>query len=475
MTVTEATITAAHHERRKKNLIKYTEWMYPGYRAGWVHYEIAKFLERAISTPGFRGVIVVPPRFGKSELASVQLPGYFFGHYPDKEIIAASHTQDLSNYFSRRARRNVQSKEYPFASDGVRVSHDSAAVETWELEAPDRRQRGRYQAFGVGGSPSGRGADLLIIDDPVKNAKSAESEVQRDATWEWFQRDALSRLQPGGSCVVIGTRWHWDDMIGRIINGDKERQRWEVLHFPAMLPDGSSLDPDRWPIAELELKRAEVGERTWDALYQGIPTAEEGAIIKKAWFPEYETLPTGILHLIQSWDTALKIGDRNDYSVCHTYAVTVYGLHLVGRFKGRLEFPDLDRKAEALFHEFKPRHVYIEDKVSGISLGQSLRRKPGAIPVVMCPVPNGEGKVLRVHEATPILEAQRVHIPSWAPWKDDVLKEWTSFPLGTHDDEVDAMVQAVLQTFGDPKVSTMSSSSYFPDYPDDDPDSYPAR
>lgn len=472
------TVAQARRFKRQTSLIAYTKHMYPGYQAGPIHYEIARFLERAAVTPNFRGVLIVPPRFGKSLLASIMFPSWYLGRFPDREVIGASHTQSLSNHFSRAARRNVQARRwYPFPD--VQIAGDAGAVEQWEVESAHTRKRGRYQAIGVGGAIAGRGADFLLIDDPVKNAEAAESFEQRESTWEWFKTDIMTRLQPYGSAVVIGTRWHHDDMIGRILKGDQELGRWEVLHHPALKRDGTSLDPVRWPLDQLVERRRDVGERVWEALYQGNPTPDEGALLKKDWFPLYNLLPEGVLYTIQSWDTAYKTDPKNDFSVCHTYAVTTYGLFLVGRFKGKLEYPELEREAERQFLQFKPKYVLIEDKSSGISLGQSLRKKRVAgevVPVVMIPVPPGDGKIQRVHDATPMLETKRVFLPEWAPWTDDVLAEFTAFPLGEHDDEVDAMIQAVHREFGGAHKPEAITTSYLPD-PDenDELDDYPMR
>ena len=456
----QANYREAMRTARRNSLIEFTKRMYPGYQAGAIHKTIATFLEEAAETPNFRGVLIVPPRFGKSELASIQLPSYYLGRHPDKEIIAASHTQDLSNHFSRRARRNVQARYYyPFPE--VTLASDAAAVEQWEVEKKGNRKRGRYQAFGVGGAPAGRGADFLLIDDPVKNAKQADSPVERENTWDWFRTDVLTRLQPDASAVVIGTRWHWDDMIGRIIKTDQEENRWRVLHFPAVLPNGESLDPDRWPLEQLAQRRKDVGERVWNALYQGVPTEDEGAVLKRDWFPLYMELPEGILYMIQSWDTAFKGGELNDYSVCHTYAVTVYGLFLVDRYHGQPDYPDLERMAVAKYAQYKPRAVYVEDKASGQSLIQSLRKNPNhKIPVVPVSVGNDESKFQRTQNATPILEGQRVYLPQWAPWTEDVLTEFLAYPLAPHDDEVDAMIQAVTREFGDPAVPSLTVTRY---------------
>lgn len=446
----------------RKDLLRFVRLLFPAYEVEAIHRRIAAFLEDAERTPGFRGVLTLPPRAGKSELASVNFPAWLLGRNPDWQIIAASHSAQLAYDFSRQARNKFLDPDWPFV--GIGLSADSKNVGQWNVQIAGKRTRGRYVAVGVGGSPTGKGADILLIDDAVASQADADSPVVRESTWQWFRGTVIPRLQPAGRVVVIGTRWHYDDLIGRILNeASAEPGRWRVLHVPAIGPDGASFSPSRWPAAELAQKRRDVGERVWNAQYMGVPAPEEGALLKASWFPRFDRLPEGILYLIQSWDTAFKDGTRNDFSVCHTYAVTVYGLFLVGRWKGRVEFPELVRAAKDQFGEWKPRHVLIEDKASGTSLGQTLHRET-AIPVVMVPVPNTrDGKVQRVHEITPHLEAQRVKVPGYAPWVDDVIAEWTAFPLGAFDDEVDVMSQAVARVFGTVAAGTVKSSSYLPE------------
>jgi predicted phage terminase large subunit-like protein len=441
----------------RDSLIGYTERMNPAYHPSPVHMRIAGFLERAIKEPGFRGIMVIPPRFGKSELGSVSLPGFYLGKYPDRQMIAASHTAALANDFSRQARNRVEEWDYPFPE--VKVASDAGAVQQWEVVGgSETKVRGKYVAVGVGGSPTGKGAHVLVIDDAVKNQQEADSEIVRERTWEWFKGTALTRLMPDGAVMVIGTRWHWDDLIGRILKEDQDEGRWEVLHFPAILPDGSSLDPIRWPVAALEERRREVGSRVWQAQYMGEPTEHRGSMIKRDWFPLYTSLPPGILYNIQSWDTAFKSGQENDYSAGHTYAVGVQGLYQVGRVHKQLEFPDLCREVIREYEAFLPRYVLIEDAGSGQSLLQYLRLNT-KIPVI--PVsPAGSSKVKRVADATPHLEAGRVKLPEWGPWTEDVLNEYVAFPLGRNDDEVDAMTQAVMREYGNPEIPELISESY---------------
>jgi predicted phage terminase large subunit-like protein len=451
------------------DLISYTKRMNPVYEPSQVHEDIAAFVWEAMTTPGFRGILIIPPRFGKSELASVSAPGFYLGHFPDKQIIAASHTSHLANDFSRQARNRIEDEDYPFL--GIEVASDAAAVQQWEVEKIEDdgsrgKRRGKYVAVGVGGTPTGKGADFLIIDDPVKDQADADSPTVRESNWQWFKGTALTRLQPRGSVLLIGTRWHHDDLIGRILKEDQGVNRWKVMHFPAILPDGTSLDPNRWPIEELIRKRQEVGSRVWGAQYDGNPTPDEGAMLKREWFPMYTSLPPGVLYTIQSWDTAFKVGPKNDFSVCHTYAVTVYGLFLISRFKGQLEFPDLYRECLNQFAIHKPKYVLIEDKASGQSLVQSVIRDT-KIPAIAVPVPAGEGKIKRVADASPHLEAKRVHLPEWGAGIDDLLTELTSFPLGEHDDEVDAMMQAVLREFGSSEAPPLRSESYIQDDEED--------
>jgi predicted phage terminase large subunit-like protein len=448
----------------KDDLIEFTRLLFPEYQPNWHHYRIAAFLFRAMTEKGFRGIIIMPPRFGKSELASVNGPAFYMGKFPGRQIIAASHTANLAYDFSRMARNKMQDPDWPF--ERTHLAEDSRNVGQWEVSQEGKSRRGKYVAVGVGGKPTGKGADLLLIDDAVADAKEADSPQVRETTWQWFRQTAMTRLQPGGSAVVIGTRWHHDDLIGRILKSETS-SRWEILHLPAILPNGESLWPQMWPLEELTKKRAEVGERAWQAQYMGAPTADEGSIIRRAWIEEIHAIPEGILYLLQSWDTAFKDGSGNDWSVCGTFAVTVAEMILIDLWKGQVEFPELERKCDELFARFNVREVLIEDKASGTSLIQVQRRKKG-FPAIAIPVPPGESKIWRVHEITPILESRRLKVPAWASWKESYLQILTAFPLGQHDDEVDVTTQAVRRVFSTNDVPEVKSTSYLQDDDEED-------
>lgn len=433
------------------DLLDFIRSTFPGYTASWHHELIAEKLMAVERGDLKRLIITMPPRHGKSELASVNFPAWYLGRNPNNRIIACSNTARLANRFSRLARNKIT--HYQWAFPRVRLAADQANIESWDLQG----YRGGYIAAGVGGQVTGFGANLIIVDDAVKSAEQADSQTYRDNTWEWYTETLRTRLEPDGAIIVIGTRWNTDDLIGRLTKTDGAT--WDVLDLPAILPSGDALWPSRWSVAALEDIKREIGSRAWQAQYMGNPAPDEGAIIKRDWFPLFDALPSGVLHTIQSWDTAFKTGDTNDYSVCHTYAVTVYGLHLIGRYKERVDFVDLERAAIAQYEQYKPRTVYIEDKASGQSLGQVLAKKT-RIPYQMAPVP--KSKVQRVYEATPYLESGRVHLPRWLPGLDDLLGELTAFPYGAHDDDVDAMTQAVLRALGD-RTPALQSASYVDD------------
>jgi hypothetical protein len=272
----------------REDLIEFTERTFQisggeRYRAGEMHRVIGETLVRAMRTPGSRIILEAPRRHGKSELSTKRFPAFFIGNRPGDQIICCSYGAELASGFGRDVRRIVQSREYQRIFPGVTISSDSAAAGRWHTN-----RGGIYVAAGVGGPVSGRGADLLLIDDPFKNRLEAESGVVRDSVWDWWRSSAYPTLQPGGSVVVTSSRWHEDDLIGRMI--DLQPDRWERISMPA-LRDGMALDPARYPKDVLEEIRATIGEREWNAQYQQQPTPDEGAFFQRAWLRWYQFGP----------------------------------------------------------------------------------------------------------------------------------------------------------------------------------------
>jgi predicted phage terminase large subunit-like protein len=712
-------------DRARRHLIPFTQRMYSRYEAAAFHREVAAFIEEVLRGGIRYGIIIMPPRHGKSTLASEHTPPYALGRQPDEfRIIHCSHTQKLADQFSRRARNKFRDPRWPFPD--VKLSMDVANVREWDIAraGPDAAfgepYRGGYVAAGVGGPITGMGANLLLIDDPVKSAADAYSPNKREALWEWFTGTALTRLESNSRVLMIGcltadtnvllatgrekpicdirpgdrvatyedgtisvsrvtnwinhgpdcvfairmksgiivkanarhpflverdgqtawrrtdtlekgtvilrvtganggvspapsrgaanqrnaracatgitatiagqaafarlrstlrtavgrifgaatasisrttnaslpsrvacvpyassrrpprtagrvakacctsiiatiarrcgaccattatswwatgsgrnsswpplstceitrdtvldvtecgsedvfdievertenfianglvshnTRWHHDDLIGRAL---RRGDRWEVLHKAAIDDAGNALWPERYPLEapstgdpegdkrSLSEIREDVGEANFLAQFQGVPTPDEGAIWHWEWFDQYDRLPDGIRSFEQHWDTAFKTAAVNDYSVCTTWAVSPFGMWLVDLWRGKLEFPDLEDKALALRAEWKPNAVYIEDKASGQSLIQSLRKK--ARFSVIAVEPCGD-KVRRAIDCTPVLRSRRVHIPRWAPWLETFKTEISGFPLAVNDDQVDSVSQAIARVY----------------------------
>lgn len=460
-------------DEARQHLIAFICRMYPEYEPSAVHREIAAAVEWAVETPGARLIVTVPPRHGKSTIISEHAPAWILGNNPDWEIIATSASVDpLATSFSRKAREMIRSPRWPWPQ--ITISKMQAGVKQWAIDRKfyRNRTRGAYKASGIGGQIVGLGAELLIIDDPVKDAEAADSKTQRDDLWEWFQGVALTRLSPTGRVIMVGTRWHEDDLIGRTIQTWPDE--WRVIHFPAVNANGEALWPERWNLARLAKKRAEVGARVWSAQYQGMPVPASGGILKPGWFGVYTALPADIMYYAQSWDTAFKTGQQHDYSVCITFAVdSLSNMYVVDVFREKLEFPDLERAYQTQTLAYRPRHSWIEDKASGQSLGQWARRQPSlkSTAIKMIPVP--KSKTTRANQVAPYLEAGRVLLPLYAHWKDEFLKEIATFPLTEHDDQADTLTQAMAEIFMDATTPQASSRSYIDDdEADDDPGLY---
>lgn len=378
-------------------------------------------------------ILSVPPRHGKSEQVTVRLPAYLLERWPKLRCIVGAYSADLAEEFSRKTRR--------IAIERVAIASDRKAVDDWQTTA-----EGGFRAVGVGGGVTGRGAHLIIIDDPVKSREEANSKAYRDRVENWFKDDMYTRLEPGGVIIVIMTRWHEDDLVGRITASDFASD-FEVINLPAEaeLNDpmgreiGEPLCPDRFNTAALARLRLVLG-RSYNALYQGHPVAAEGEMIKLASFRRYKPgeMPR-FVRIEQSWDTAQKVGPKNDYNVCGTWGETATGdSYLLNVYRKRLEYPGLLKSAKEQRQAFSPHAILIEDKGHGTALLQELRRLPGytCIPIE----PEGD-KVTRMSIESAEIESGRVWLPEKAPWLADFEAECTAFPVVAHDDQVDMMSQ----------------------------------
>lgn len=398
-------------------------------------------LERVEAALHDRVQILPPPRHSKSLLASQIFPAWYLGRHPDRSIICASYGQELASDFGRQVRNFVADPLHRNIFPNCIISDDSAAIHRFALTAG-----GNYYAVGAGGPITGRGADLLLIDDPIKSREQAYSAAERRSLQQWYESVAYTRLQPGGAIVLIQTRWHTDDLCGWLLK-EHAREGWKVVSLPALAEvddllgrkEGEPLWPERFGLEVLERIREAVGTAAWLSLYQQRPVREEGAIFRKTWWRSYAAPPEP-QRLVFTLDTAFKTTQSADYSVIQVWAETASGYYLLHTWRQRAEFPELTRQATALAEIWKPNAVLVEDAASGQSLIQALKAET-RLPVL--PVRPFGDKVARASAVSPLVEAGKVYLPEAAGWLADFLEEASTFPAAPHDDQVDAMSQAL--------------------------------
>ena len=438
-------------ELAQRDFDKFVHEMWPGFIDGRHHKVMAKKFQEIAEGKLKRLIINLSPRHTKSEFASYLLPAWFLGKYPNKKIIQCSNTAELAVGFGRKVRNLVGSEQYAKVFPNVSLRADSKAAGRWSTNA-----NGEYFAIGVGGTVTGKGADLLIIDDPhsEQEAKLAQSNSEVfDQVYEWYTSGPRQRLQPGGAIVIVMTRWSKKDLVGRILQSSIDRDGnddWEVINFPAILPSGKPLWPEFWSLEELESLRSELPPAKWNAQYQQQPTSEEGALIKREWWKSWEgERPPNCEFTIQSWDTAFTKSERSDYSACTTWGVFYKdedynnpNIILLDAFKERLEFPELKASALRHYKEWEPDAFIVEAKASGAPLIYELRAM--GIPVQEFTPTRGNDKIVRVNAVADLFASGKV----WAPptrWAAEVIEELASFPNSDHDDLFDSSTQALLR------------------------------
>lgn len=453
-------------EAAREGLIAFTQYTMPKYEAADHHYMFAAALEAVSRGEIDRLIITVPPRHGKSELVSKRFPAWFMGKFPDQQLVCATYGGEFAADFGREVREIVKSEEYRRLFSGVELREDSKAANRWHTT-----NGGVYHAVGVGGALTGKGADVLIIDDPIKDRADADSQTIREKVWAWYQSTAYTRLMPGGRIIICQTRWSEDDLTGRVLRqqglgGDK----WHVIDMPALNANGEALWPDRYPVSRLLQIKNTVGSREWNALYQQKPVVDGGNIIKSDWWKpwtDHKALPKPDM-VIVSLDPAYTDKDENDPSACqvwHVFGSDDYRQKVLLRYAWaeRLEFHDLITRLQETVEDgrFVPPETFfrvlVEPKASGLSIIQELRRRAPNLPVFQAP-PKGD-KSARAYSVQPTFEAGKVYAladdkpgigPVFRPWAQSVIDECASFPRGLHDDQVDAMTQALrhLRTTG---------------------------
>jgi predicted phage terminase large subunit-like protein len=446
----ETYLNSMKRENAQKDFMAFVHEMWPGFINGAHHKVMAKKFEEIANGKTRRLIINMPPRHTKSEFGSYMLPAWFLGRDPSKKIIQCSNTAELAVGFGRKVRNLVGSEQYAKIFPNVTLRSDSKAAGRWSTNA-----NGEYFAIGVGGTVTGKGADLLIIDDPHSEQEAAIAATNPevyDKVYEWYSSGPRQRLQPGGSIIVIMTRWSKKDLTGRILKSalEKDGDEWDIIEFPAILPSGKALWPQFWDLKELEVLREELPVSKWNAQYQQQPTSEEGALVKRDWWKIWDNeAPPSCMYVIQSWDTAFTKNERSDYSACTTWGVFYLNedemqpnVILLDAFKARLEFPELKEKAFNMYKEWSPDSFIVEAKASGLPLIGELRRM--GIPVSEFTPTRGNDKIARLNSVTDLFASGKV----WAPprrWADEVIEEMASFPNSDHDDLVDSATQALIR------------------------------
>ena len=451
-------------ELSRRNLCSFVTYTMPNFQHGWFNRIIAQELQQfyfdVMAGKQPRLLIQAPPRSGKSELFSRRFPAWAFGQNPDLQMIAASYSADLSSRMNRDVQRIIDTEEYaavfPNTSFGGRTSASIVSnknirnSEIFEIAG----HKGSYRSAGVGGGITGMGADIAIIDDPVKDAKEANSQTYRDSVWDWYTSTLYTRLSPKSGILLGMTRWHEDDLAGRLlVDMQNGGDQWRVVSFPAIAEqdeenrnEGEALHPERYNLEHLSKIKKAVGTQTWNALYQQRPSSKGGDIIKGKDFKRFTKLPR-FKRIIITADTAQKTKEHNDFSVFLVAGLAFDGgIYIIDVVRGKWEAPELESKASDVFHKYKSmgaQGLYIEDKSSGTSLIQSIQRKQ-KIPVKGVKV--DADKYTRVLGVQGYIESGYIYLPDGAEWVRDFIDEcekFTATDSHKHDDMVDTLVMAI--------------------------------
>ena len=432
-------------EKAKNNFLDFTKHIWPDFIEGEHHKIIADKFNKLATGEIKRLIVNMPPRHTKSEFASTLLPAWMIGREPKLKIIQTTHTGELAVRFGRKAKTLIDSLEYQEIFQ-TRLREDSQAAGRWETA-----QGGEYFAAGVGGAITGRGADLLIIDDP-HSEQDAMNMTALERAYEWYTSGPRQRLQPGGKIVCVMTRWNTKDLTGILLKNQSEPKsdQWDIVEFPAIMPSGKPVWPEYWKLDELESVKASLSLGKWNAQWMQNPTSEEGAILKREWWKDWDKdyIPR-LEHVIQSYDTAFMKKETADYSAITTWGIfrenedSPAQLLLLDAVKDRFEFPELRRVAKEQYDYWQPETVLVEAKASGLPLTYELRNM--GIPVINYTPSRGNDKHTRVNSVAPLFESGNIWAPLSKQFAQEVIEECAAFPYGDHDDLVDSTTQAVMR------------------------------
>lgn len=452
----------------RNNLLSFISVTYKDYKIGWVHQEICEtldnFLKDLIEGKRPRLIITMPPRSGKSEIVSRRFPAYFLGKYPDLSIISVSYSASLAEDFSRDVQRIIDSDDYKKIFPDTKLSDkkDKNYKRTSDFfEIVDHK--GVYCSAGVGGSITGKGCDILIIDDPIKNRQEANSETVRKKIYDWYSSTAYTRLSPIGGVIMMCTRWHLDDLIGKVLS-DKNQKPFHVISYPAIAEhdephrkQGEALHPERFSLEILNEIKSTLSTADWLSLYQQKPVPEGGAIFETSKIRYYDesSEPKRFDQIIGSWDMTFKENKSSDFVVGQLWGRKGADFYLLDMVRDRMDFV----KTLKVFINFANKHKncncwLVEDKANGTAIISTLKKHISGI----IPITPKESKQERAYAITPYLEAGNIFFPKNQKFTKDLEEEMLQFPAGAHDDTVDSMTQA-LNYFRMKKRVQMSESN----------------
>ena len=459
--ITNLSIDQVKAARARKSLLNFTLYTKPDYQVNWHHEILCSELDKLITGENKRLMVFMPPRNGKSELGSRRFPAYVLGRDPNAQIISTSYSADLSSRMNRDVQRIIDTEEYMrvFPETGLNQSNVRTVAKGNYLRNSDIFEivghSGVYKSAGIGGGITGMGLTYGIIDDPIKNRKDAESKTIRESVWDWYTSTFYTRLEKDARILIIMTRWHEDDLAGRLLKlaaEDPEADQWKVISYPAIAEnpliegdpreEGEALWPEKYSVKDLKKIKAAVGTYEWSALFQQKPSPTAGNILNRGWWKYYKGLPNKFDDMIQSWDCAFKDSQDSDFVVGQVWGRVGANKYLLDQVRGKMDLPSTIQAVRSLSAKWpNARAKLIEDKANGPAVIQMLKNEiSGLIPVN----PDG-GKVVRATAASPEVEAGNIYLPdpSIAAWVHDFVEEAAAFPNGLNDDQVDCFSQAI--------------------------------
>lgn len=445
----------------RTRLLYFTMWTKPDFRVNWHHKILAKTLDRWVNREIRNVMVFMPPRLGKTELVSRRLPAYIFGKNPKSKIIATSYSADLAQANNRDVQFIIDSDEFKelfpktqLSGENIRTVAAGSYLRNSDIfeTVP---HRGTYRSAGVGGGITGMGGDFIIIDDPIKNAADAESQTFRDKLLDWYRTTLYTRRERGAGICLVMTRWHDDDLAGRLLaeaKADPDADQWEVVNFPMISEDtripkdprpgpGIPLWPWKYDEAECRRIRKAVGSRAWMALYQQRPTHEKGNIIKREWWKWYEKRPAYLQNVMLSVDAAFKESESSSYVAVQAWAKIGPDVYFLDQIRRQMGFIDTIQAIQSMAQKWNPNGILIEDKANGPAIIDTLKQKiPGIIPCL----PYGS-KVARLSAASPWVESGNVYLPKpeTFPEVTDFVEEASLFPNAKNSDQVDTFSQVI--------------------------------